>query len=134
MIIRIIMLSALAAIGYLGFVRRNRLPFNIMLVFAILVVAGIAVLFPERTDYIANWIGVGRGADLIGYLVQVLLLFMSLHFYTKFVDVQRQLTQIVRELAILRSEIAASPPGASSPLASPPASPIADADQDARKK
>jgi len=133
MIIRIIMLSALAAIGYLGFVRRNRLPFNIMLVFAILVVAGVAVLFPERTDYIANWIGVGRGADLIGYLVQVLLLFMSLHFYTKFVDVQRQLTQIVRELAILRGERESSLPGPS-PLASPPASPSEDADQDARKK
>lgn len=126
MIIRIIMLSALAAIGYLGFVRRNRLPFNIMLVFAILVVAGLAVLFPERTDYIANWIGVGRGADLIGYLVQILLLFMSLHFYTKFVDVQRQLTQLVRELAILRGERESSPPGHSSQPASP-ASPIADA-------
>lgn len=104
MFIRIIMLSALVAIGYLGFVRRNRLPFNIMLVFAILFVAGVAVVFPERTDSIANWAGVGRGVDLIGYLVQVLLLFMALHFYTKFVDVQRQLTQIVRELAILRSE------------------------------
>jgi hypothetical protein len=126
MIIRIIMLSALAAIGYLGFVRRNRLPFNIMLVFAILVVAGIAVLFPERTDGVANWIGVGRGADLIGYLVQVLLLFMSLHFYTKFVDVQRQLTVIVRELAILRGEREASPPGPAS-SSSPTAPPIADA-------
>jgi hypothetical protein len=111
MLIRIIMLSALAAIGYLGFIRRNRLPFNIMLVFAILAVAGLAVLVPERTDSVANWIGVGRGADLIGYLVQVLLLFMSLHFYTKFVDVQRQLTQIVRELAILRGERESYPPG-----------------------
>jgi hypothetical protein len=110
MLIRIIMLSALAAIGYLGFIRRNRLPFNIMLVFAILAVAGVAVLVPERTDSVANWIGVGRGADLIGYLVQVLLLFMSLHFYTKFVDVQRQLTQIVRELAILRGERESHPP------------------------
>jgi hypothetical protein len=118
MIIRIIMLSALAAIGYLGFVRRNRLPFNIMLVFAILVVGGVAVVFAERTDVIANWIGVGRGADLIGYLVQVLLLFMALHFYTKFVDVQRQLTQIVRELAILRSE-RETPPGVT-PSQAPP--------------
>jgi hypothetical protein len=104
MIIRIVMLSALAAIGYLGFVRRNRLPVNIMLVFVILAIAGVAVLFPERTDVVANWIGVGRGADLIGYLVQVLLLFVSLHFYTKFVDVQRHLTQLTRELAILRGE------------------------------
>jgi hypothetical protein len=87
-------------------------------VFAILGVGGVAVVFAERTDSIANWMGVGRGADLIGYLVQVLLLFMALHFYTKFVDVQRQLTQIVRELAILRSEREASP-GASRAQAPP---------------
>jgi len=122
MIIRIIMLTALAAIGYLGFIRRNRLPFNIMLVFAILMVAAVAVVLPERTDIVANWLGVGRGADLIGYLVQVLLLFMSLHFYTKFVDVQRQLTQIVRELAILRGERESLP----SASASPPSPPVAD--------
>jgi hypothetical protein len=122
MIIRIVMLSALAAIGYLGFVRRNRLPVNIMLVFVILAVAGVAVLFPERTDVVANWIGVGRGADLIGYLVQVLLLFVSLHFYTKFVDVQRHLTQLTRELAILRGEREWPPD------APPPPAPGADAD------
>jgi small membrane protein len=103
-IIRIILLGGLAAIGYLGFVRRNRLPVNIMLVFAILGVAALAVLFPQRTDVIANWIGVGTGADLIGYLVQTLLLFVSLHYYTKFVDVQRQITQLTRELALLRAE------------------------------
>jgi len=75
-----------------------------MLVFAILAVAAGAVLFPQRTDDVANWIGVGRGTDLIGYLVQVLLLFLSLHFYTKFIDIERKLTQLVRELAILRAE------------------------------
>jgi hypothetical protein len=105
MIIRIVMLAALAAIGYLGFVRRNRLPFNIILVFAILALASAAVLFPERTDVVANWMGVGRGVDLIGYLIQVALLFVSLHYYTKFVDIQRQLTTIVRELAIVRAEL-----------------------------
>ncbi len=104
MIIRIIMLGALVAIGYLGFVRRNRLPINIVLVFAILSLAGLAVLFPDKTDLVANRMGVGYGADLTGYLVQVSLLFVSLHYYTKFVDVERQITMLTRELAILRAE------------------------------
>jgi len=107
MIIRVVLLCALAAIGYLGFVRRNRLPFHIVLVFAILAVAGLAVLFPERTDVVANWMGVGVGADLIGYLVQVCLLFVALHYYTKFVDLQREITQVVREVTILRAEMEA---------------------------
>jgi hypothetical protein len=105
MIIRIVLLSALAAIGYFGFLRRNRLPVNIMVVLAILAIAGAAVLFPSFTDDIAQWMGVGAGKDLIVYLVQVLLLFLSLHFYTKSVDHQRQLSQLVREIAILRAEV-----------------------------
>jgi hypothetical protein len=105
MIIRIVLLSALAAIGYFGFLRRNRLPVNIMVVLAILAVAGVAVLFPGYTDEIAQWMGVGAGKDLIVYLVQVLLLFLAIHFYTKSVDHQRQLAQLVREIAILRAEV-----------------------------
>ena len=105
MIIRIVLLSALVAIGYFGFLRRNRLPVNIMLVFLILAGAGVAVMFPAYTDTIAQALGVGAGKDLIIYLVVVLLLFLSLHFYTKSVDHQRQLTQLVREIAILRAEV-----------------------------
>lgn len=105
MIIRFVLLMALAALGYFGFLRRNRLPVNIMLVFLILIVAGAAVMFPAYTDTIAQSIGVGAGKDLIIYLVVVLLLFLALHFYTKFVDHQRQLAQLVREIAILRTEV-----------------------------
>ena len=107
MIIRIVLLSALAAIGYLGIVRRNRLPFHIVLVLALLTVAALAVLFPDKTNVVAAWVGVGRGADLIGYIVQVTLLFVSLHYYTKFVHLQHQITHLVRELALLRVEIEA---------------------------
>lgn len=105
MIIRIVLLSALAAIGYFGFLRRNRLPVNIIVVFSILAVAGAAVLFPGYTDVIAQSVGVAAGKDLIVYLVIVLLLFLSLHFYVKSVDHQRQITQLVREIAILRAEV-----------------------------
>ncbi len=122
MIIRIVLLSALAAIGYFGFLRRNRLPVNIIVVFLILGVAGAAVLFPQHTDVVAVWMGVGAGKDLILYLVQVLLLFLSVHFYTKNVDHQRQLAQLVREIALLRAEVERlTPPGDSSAVSSDPA-------------
>jgi hypothetical protein len=105
MIIRALLLTALAAIGYVGFLRRNRLPVHIILVFAALAVAGAAVIFPDATTTVANAVGVGRGVDLITYVVEVTLLFIALHYYTKFVDLQRQITVVVRELAILRGEL-----------------------------
>lgn len=105
MIIRILMLSGLAAIGYLVFLRRNKLPFHIMTVFVILGAGALAVLFPEDTDVIANYVGVGRGVDLIMYLFEVAAIFVLIHYYTKFVELQRQLTTLTRELAIMKAEL-----------------------------
>jgi hypothetical protein len=116
MIIRILLLSGLAATGWLVFLRRNRLPVHIMLVFVMLGGGAVAVVFPQLTNDVATAVGVGRGADLITYLVEVGVLFVLLHYYTKFVELQRQLTQLVRELALLRAELderglTARPPG-----------------------
>lgn len=106
MIIRALLLAGLAAVGWLVFLRRNRLPFHIVLMFALLGIGAAAVLAPERSlDDIANWFGVGRGVDLITYLFEVAALFVLLHYYTKFVELQRQLTQMTREVAILRAEV-----------------------------
>lgn len=117
MIIRILLLSALAAIGYMVFLRRSRFPVHIVIVFAMLAVAGTAVIFPEKTDIVSAWFGVGRGVDLINYLVLVALLYTVTHYYTKFVDIEQQLTQLVREIAILRAEVRQAK---GEPLAAPP--------------
>jgi hypothetical protein len=56
---------------------------------------------------------VGRGADLIMYMLHVGLLFVVIHYYTKFVEQQQQITHLVREIALLRREVersAAAPP------------------------
>jgi hypothetical protein len=104
-IIRVMMLSGLAAIGYLVFLRRNRLPFHIVTVFLLLAAGAAAVLFPGATDDIAHYVGVGRGVDLITYIFEAAAMFVLIHYYTKFVELQRQLTQLTREMAILRTEL-----------------------------
>jgi len=101
----VLLLAGLAAIGYLVFLRRNKLPFHILTVFAMLGAGGLAVLFPESTDQIANSVGVGRGVDLITYVLEVAVMFVLIHYYTKFVELQRQLTTLTREMAILRAEV-----------------------------
>jgi small membrane protein len=110
MIIRILLLGGLAAIGWLVFLRRNKLPVHIFVVFLMLGAGGLAVLFPESTNDIANFVGVGRGADLITYVIEIVVMFVLLHYYTKFVELQRQLTDVVRELAILRADLDAKKP------------------------
>jgi hypothetical protein len=105
MIIRILLLVGLAASGWFIFLRRNRLPLHIMTVFLLIGVGAAAIIFPNMTQDAANLVGVGRGTDLILYLSIVAVMFVLLHYYTKFVDLQRQLTEVTREVAILRAEV-----------------------------
>jgi hypothetical protein len=105
MIIRILLLAALAAIGWRFFVKRNKLPIHIIVVAFVLALAAVAVIFPELTNDVAHAVGVGRGADLITYLIEVGVLFVIVHYYTKFVELQAQITQLVREIALLRAEL-----------------------------
>jgi hypothetical protein len=110
MIIRILLLSGLAATGWLVFLRRNRLPVHILTLFALLGAGGTMVVFPDITARAAVAVGVGRGADLVTYLVEIGTLFVLLHYYTKFVELERRMTVMVREMAILRAEVERTAP------------------------
>jgi small membrane protein len=105
MIIRIVLLAGLAAIAWFVFLRRNRMPFHIVTVFALLGAGAVAVVVPETTDAVANFVGVGRGADLVTYISIVAILFVLVHYFSKFVELQRNLTHLTRELAILRADL-----------------------------
>lgn len=118
MVIRFLLLLGLAATGWFIFLKRNRLPFHIVTVFVLLAAGGVAVMVPETTQDVANLVGVGRGADLVTYLAIVSVMFVLVHYYSKFVDLQHKITQLTRELAIVRAEHDPKLPPSSSP---PPA-------------
>lgn len=104
MIIRILLLAGLAAIGFFVFLRRNKLPFHIMTVFLLLAAGAVAVVMPDLTSEVAQFVGVGRGTDLVTYIAIVAVMFVLLHYYSKFVELQHKITELTRELAILRAE------------------------------
>jgi hypothetical protein len=104
MIARALLLGAVAAIGYYAFVRRRRLPVHLVLVLALLGTAAVLLVSPELGTRVAQSLGVGRGADLAGYVVDVLLSFVALHYYTKFIELEQKLTVVTRELALQRAE------------------------------
>jgi hypothetical protein len=105
MIIRILLLAGLVSIGWFVFLRRNKMPFHIVTVFGLLLAGAVAVIAPETADNLAHFVGVGRGADFVMYVSIVAILFVLVHYYTKFVELQRNMTQLAREMAILRAEL-----------------------------
>jgi small membrane protein len=87
----------------------SRLLSRILIVTFVLLGA-IFVVNPEWTNRIARLVGVGRGADLVLYLLFPTTITMFLYLYRKNRETQEKLTGLVRHIALQQ---AVHPGGAS---------------------
>jgi hypothetical protein len=71
-----------------------------LIMVALAAVAVTSILYPQLTTTVANFVGVGRGTDLVLYLLVAVFLYVTLGFYLRFRDLERQLTVLARRLAI----------------------------------
>jgi len=66
--------------------------------------AGIAIARPDVTTALARLLGIGRGADLVIYLVAIAFLVSVFYFYHKYRQLSSELTEVVRSIALDRAE------------------------------
>jgi hypothetical protein len=66
--------------------------------------AGVAILRPDVTNRLAELLGVGRGADLLLYLLAIAFLASAFYFYQKYHRLESDLTLVVRRLALDEGE------------------------------
>jgi hypothetical protein len=71
---------------------------------AIWLAAAITILVPDLTTDIAHTLGIGRGADLLIYLVAILFIASFFFFYNRYRRLEAELTRLVRQLAIGNAE------------------------------
>ena len=64
------------------------------------IAAAVTIANPAIIQRLATAIGIGRGVDVIVYLFALLFLASTFYFYSQKVLLQRQITQLVRHLAI----------------------------------
>ncbi len=64
------------------------------------IAAGTVAVLPQTTDVVARFFGVGRGADFIIYLSLIVLFAFSFRMFVKLEHVEREITSLVRKLAI----------------------------------
>lgn len=57
-------------------------------------------LNPDWSTRIANFFGIGRGADFLFYISHLTLFFIAFLYYLKFKEMERQFTKLTRDLAI----------------------------------
>ena len=68
------------------------------------IAAAIAITRPDLLQSLANRIGIRRGADLLIYLLALTFLATTFFLYSRYVRLERQVVQLVRELAILEAK------------------------------
>lgn len=89
-----LLLCILASIAF-----RSRLGCRLLAIFFFLVAATF-VVFPNATTVIANYLGVGRGTDLLLYIGLLAGIHAVLLLYLRTRKLEQQITEQVRAIAL----------------------------------
>jgi small membrane protein len=69
--------------------------------FVLFVLAAVyAILRPNDTTVVANWLGVDRGADLMEYALIIAFVFTTLSAYMRFKDLELRYARLARAIAL----------------------------------
>ena len=91
----------LAVVAFAIYATRIRSSLTDRIIYIVLVAAGVPlVLYPDWSTAVANLVGIGRGVDLVIYLFMAYCLFFFASSASHFRKVERDLTLVVRALAI----------------------------------
>jgi hypothetical protein len=105
-IFQIVAVLAISVAAYFifraGGARQQAIRRIVMLLF----IAGVAVsvFFPQSLTWVANLLGIGRGADLLVYVVTIALIAFAATTYRRFRQVEKDQTALARQLALLTAE------------------------------
>lgn len=64
-----------------------------------------AVVWPDGTTRIAKLFGIGRGVDLLLYLLIVTFVFVVINFYLRIRESEQRVTELARAVAIRDAEL-----------------------------
>lgn len=103
MIIKVLLLLSLAGAVLLAL--RDRFPvagLALRRLAGVATLAGgaVAIVFPDLVTWIANIVGVGRGTDLVLYVLAVVSLFVWIAVYRRIRGLEDQIVALTRSQAI----------------------------------
>ncbi len=74
-----------------------------LLLLAFVLGAAVSVIFPQWLSTIANWVGVGRGADLLLYALVIAFLGFIASNHRRTSQLTAQITALTRELTLTKA-------------------------------
>ena len=128
--IKVVLVLVVLALLTWAFRNRKRVGMRAgarLMAVALAAFAIVSVLYPNLTTRAARAIGVGRGADLLLYVLVVAFAFTSAGLYFRSRDLERRLDIVVRRIAIREAVLEDGlPDGSRAPSPSPLALPAHD--------
>ena len=103
-LIQVALAAGVILIGVYMYVRLRSTLFDVFLIGFFIISGTLLVLFPEYSNKIAHWVGVGRGADLLFYLSILFLFFLILKLYSRLRRMEQSFTELVRTKSIEEAE------------------------------
>lgn len=113
MIVKALLISAvLAALLWLIRTRpgHNRLALARISGLAVACLWILAAIYPDLVTRVANLIGVGRGTDLVLYLLVVAFTFTTVGMYQRLRSLDDRLAEVTRAHALLAHQLEEQPP------------------------
>ena len=103
----LLIVAVLSLLVYLLRSRRNaRSKAWVKVGYVLFVIGGIyAILRPDDTTVVANWLGVDRGADLITYMLIIAFAFTTLSAYMRFKDIELKYARLARAVALQNARV-----------------------------
>ena len=98
--IKILLITGMAFIAVYFFIRLRNSLFDLLLLIILIAAAIVFILFPDITNRLAHYLGVGRGADLIFYTSILIFWFVILKLYARIRKLEQIITIVVRKEAL----------------------------------
>ena len=107
MIIKLLLVSGLcvaAVLAYRGTRSARALAMRRTGLLLVLGTAVVGIMFPGLVTAVANEVGVGRGADLVLYILVILSLFIWVGVYRRLHDLEARFVALSRHVALTQGE------------------------------
>jgi hypothetical protein len=102
-ILAVVAVVVIAFFVFRGGGARHQAVRRILLVLFV-VGAAVSVFFPQVLTWLANLVGIGRGTDLLLYILVIVFLGVAATTYRRFRQMETQVTELSRRLALLSAE------------------------------
>jgi small membrane protein len=86
------------------FRRQELKPSEFAMWFIFWLAVGVAFVTPASLTYLANLLGIGRGADLVLYVAVVVVFYLMFRIFVRLEKMEHEITKVVRASSLSRAE------------------------------